>query len=644
MPRPFPPNSSAQSTSVSDAHQSVPPANTAPDTESPDTASTEATPAAIPVAISSAIPSEASTETSASANVLVITHTAQGEILSLHWPQSSDCQNCEDLVGHSVAALFGPVAAPPYLTRVQKVLATQEPEEFRCVVRCGHHPVSFEFLLSPLPLSLTEGGPAQTNDAVRSVVGIGRQIVPEVAQLTEVRLTNTNGAVGNSYYALLSNVASNIRKTLDLNTIWQQTVSGLGNMLSLDRCLVCDYSKEMQTLKVVAEHYQPGLHPCLGKTFDLAVKSDFLNTLKSLEPVISDFDRGDENGETDQPYTVLTVATCYQNEPNGILVLQQPPHSAWQPFEIELVQELTDQVGTAIAHAKLFNAKSDIARELRKKSSALRQTNDELMHKHDELKEAKQQAEEASRLKSDFLANTSHELRTPLNGMIGFLRLVLDDMADSDEERIEFIQESHRSAIHLLNLINDVLNIAKIEAGKLDLDLRAVGLNELLLEIEQFMRPQIEQRGLDFDIVVPATLDEIKLYSDYKRLKQVLLNLVGNAMKFTPEGGITISVEIKPQPLDFDDHPWPGLVKFSVADTGIGVSLEKQDRLFQTFSQIDSARTRQYEGTGLGLVISQRLVEAMGGKAQFISMGEGLGSTVTFTAILYQEPVMDLGA
>ena len=634
MPRSSPPNSSAQSTSVSDAQQRVPPANN-PSTEAAAAIPSEITPGT-------------SAEASASANVLVVTHTAQGEILSLHWPQSSDCENCEDLVGDSVTALFGPVAAPPYLTRVQKVLATQEPEEFQCVVRCGHHPISFEFLLSPLPLSLTGRNPgsgqAQMIGAAGSVVGIGRQIVPEVAQLTEVRLTNSNGATGNSYYALLSSVASNIRKTLDLNTIWRQTVSGLGNMLSLDRCLVCDYSKEMQTLKVVAEHYQSGLHPCLGKTFDLAVKSDFLNTLKSLEPVISDFGRGDESGETDRPYTVLTVATCYQNEPNGVLVLQQPPHSAWQPFEIELVQELTDQVGTAIAHAKLFNAKSDIARELRKKSSDLRQTNDELMRKHDELKEAKQQAEEASRLKSDFLANTSHELRTPLNGMIGFLRLVLDDMADSDEERIEFIQESHRSAIHLLNLINDVLNIAKIEAGKMDLDLSAVGLNELLLEIDQFMRPQIEQRGLGFDIVVPATLDEVKLYSNYQRLKQVLLNLVGNATKFTHEGGITITVEIKPQPIDFADQSWPGWVKFSVADTGIGVSLEKQDRLFQTFSQIDSARTRQYEGTGLGLVISQRLVEAMGGKAQFISMGEGLGSTVTFTAILYQEPVMDLGA
>ncbi len=571
----------------------------------------------------------------ASANVLVVTHTGQGEILSLHWPQSSDCQNCENLTGQSVEALFGPVAVEPYLARVQKVLATGQPDEFQCVVRCGHQPVSFEFLLSPLPLSAQE--------ATTGVVGVGRRIVAEVAQLAEVKLTRSNSPAGNSYYALLSSVASSIRKTLDLNTIWQQTVNGLGNMLGLDRCLVCDYSQAMQTLTVVAEYHEAELHPCIGKTFDLSQKADFLETLQSLEPVISDFERGDEQGEAERPYTVLTVATCYRNEPNSILVLQQAPYRPWQPFEIELVQELTDQVGTAIAHAKLFSESHNITQELRKKSYALRQTNDELMRKHDELEEARQQAEEASRLKSDFLANTSHELRTPLNGMIGFLRLVLDDMADSAEEQTEFIQESHNSALHLLNLINDVLDIAKIEAGKMDLPMSAVSLTELLAEVKHFMSPQIERRGLDFNIVLPATLDEIKLYGNYQRLKQVLLNLVGNANKFTHEGGITIGVEIKPQPVVFADQSWPGLVKLSVADTGIGVSLEKQDRLFQTFSQVDSARTRQYEGTGLGLAISQRLVEAMGGKVQFISMGEGLGSTVTFTVLLYQEPVMELG-
>ncbi len=567
-------------------------------------------------------------------NALVVTHSAQGEILSLHWPDIIDCQDVQSLIGESVVALFGPVAVEAYFQRVRQVLTSRKPEEFQCVVRCGSQPVSFEFLLSPLPI---DAAATETTHKAASLVGVGRRIALESAPLSEVRLSSGDGDSG--YYALLSRVASNIRKTLDLTTIWQQTVNGLGEMLGLDRCLVCDYSQQMQTLTVVAEYHQVELHPCLGKTFDLALKSDFLDTLQSLEPVISDFERG----EDDRPYTVLTVATCYQSEPNSILVLQQPPERPWQPFEIELIQELTDQVGTAIAHAKLFSESQNITQELRTKSEALRQTNDQLRRKHDELEEARQQAEEASRLKSDFLANTSHELRTPLNGMIGFLRLVLDDMADDDEEKLEFIQESHNSAIHLLNLINDVLDIAKIEAGKMNLVMSAVSLKELLAEIENSLRPHIELSGLGFDIVLPATLDEIKLYGNYQRLKQVLLNLVGNANKFTHEGGITISTEIKPQPMEFEGQAWPGLVKISVADTGIGVSLEKQDRLFQTFSQVDSARTRQYEGTGLGLAISQRLVEAMGGKVQFISMGEGLGSTVTFTAVLYQEPVMELG-
>lgn len=627
-------------------------------------------------AVSASSPTALFGESADASDVLVVTHTAQGEILSLHWPDAKECDLCEELTGQSVFALFGPVATPPYLAQVAEVLSSRSPVSFQCVVRCGQQPISFEMVLSPLPLSSAFPPPESLNpDGVSAeslnpasvyisldnttednradsryvdmtagsavgIVGVGRRIVPKVAQLSEVRLASSSGGGGSSYYGLLSQVAAKIRKTLDLKTIWQQTVDGLGDMLALDRCLVCNYSQEMQTVTVVAEYYQPNLFSCIGKTFDLALKTDFLDTLQSLEPVISDFDQS----VSDAPYTVLTVATCYQNEPNSILVLQQPPCRPWQPFEIELIQDLTDQVGTAIAHAKLFSDSKSITQELRTKSRDLRQTNAELLQKQVELEEAKQQAEEASRLKSDFLANTSHELRTPLNGMIGFLRLVLDDMADDEAEKNEFIQESHNSAIHLLNIINDVLDIAKIEAGKMDLEMSALSLKELLSELEHSQRLHIERRGLEFHIQLPATLDEIKLYGNYQRLKQVLLNLVGNANKFTHEGRITIDVEIKPVPFEFGEQTWPGLVKISVADTGIGVSLEKQDRLFQTFSQVDSARTRQYEGTGLGLAISQRLIEAMGGKVQFISMGEGLGSTVTFTTILYQEPVMELSS
>ncbi|MEM6251911.1 MAG: ATP-binding protein [Cyanobacteria bacterium P01_D01_bin.156] len=567
-------------------------------------------------------------------STLEVIHDPDGQIISIKWPQTLQ-EAPDSYLYESISKLFGPVASVPYLQRVTQVLTDGEQQRFQCVVRCGPHPVGLEFILD-----IAEGFDGLGQRYLRgkgSILSVaGAVMMPlHLNTIGIVAAPASNAQAGllanlSNYHGVLTNIASNIRKTLDLETIWQQTVDGLGSLLDLHRCLVCDYSVAMQTLDVVAEFSQPELQPCLGQTFELAAKDDFRCTINTLKPVMSDFDRED----IDQgPYTVLTVATCYRDEPNSVLLLQMPPERPWHPLEIELVNELTDQVGTAIAHAKLFQASRTLADDLQR-------ANEKLIDKNDELEEARRYAEEASRLKSEFLANTSHELRTPLNGMIGFLRLVLDGMADDPDEQEEFIEEAHKSALHLLNLINDVLDIAKIEAGKMEIDLSAVSLQELFSDVENFTRPQAEQRGLDFNIKLPATLDEIKLYGNYQRILQVLLNLIGNAIKFTPEGGVTIKAEVKPQEIRFQNRIWPGHIKISVEDTGIGVSLEKQNRLFQTFSQVDGERTRQYGGTGLGLAISQRLIEAMGGKVQFISMGEGLGSTVTFTAILYQEPVI----
>jgi signal transduction histidine kinase len=160
-------------------------------------------------------------------------------------------------------------------------------------------------------------------------------------------------------------------------------------------------------------------------------------------------------------------------------------------------------------------------------------------------------------------------------------------------------------------------------------------------EVERFAYSQkVQQKNLYFEIQRPPTNDEIIIYGNYLRLKQVMFNLVGNAIKFTHEGGITVSVEVIKKKVIVHNQELSGVVKVRVADTGIGVSLDKQDKLFQSFSQVDGSRTRQYGGTGLGLAISQKLVEAMGGVVNFYSMGEGLGSTVTFTAPLYQEPIL----
>jgi len=269
-------------------------------------------------------------------------------------------------------------------------------------------------------------------------------------------------------------------------------------------------------------------------------------------------------------------------------------------------------VGTAIAHATIYK----------------------------KLEQASKEAKEASRLKSEFLASTSHELRTPLNGMLGFLQLVLDDMADDKEEEKEFITQAYNSALHLLNLINDILDIAKIEANKIEFKFEPISLNRICQEVAKFAQPQALKKNLNFNINLPPTYDPILIYSDDQRLLQILFNLVGNSLKFTHQGDISINAEIISKPIQFREQKLPGFVKITVEDTGIGVSLEKQDDLFDKFYQVDGSRTNAYGGTGLGLAISKKLIETMGGKISFYSMGEDLGSTVTLTVPLTQLPII----
>lgn len=386
----------------------------------------------------------------------------------------------------------------------------------------------------------------------------------------------------------------------------------------------------------MAEYNQIGVSSLVGSQLLLASQEGLSQALLTLEPVAI-VARSGENGQS-----MLVAATCYQDQPNGLIILYQGKRKdnwhqqksrLWTTEEIEFVRELAEQVGTAIAHANLFAQSQALASELQR-------VNADMLAKNRELELANQQAEEACRLKNDFLANTSHELRTPLNGIIGFLKLIQDGMADDPEEEAEFIDEAYRSALHLLELINDILDLAKIEAGKMEIDLSPVGLEDLLRDVERKTRIGAEQKNLYLQIERPKTLDPIILYGNYQRILQVMLNLVSNGIKFTNEGGITISTEIIRRPVWVGKEQYPGMVKVRVADTGIGVSLEKQQQLFQNFYQVDGGRTRTYGGTGLGLAISQKLIEAMGGESDFFSMGEGLGSTVTFTVPLFHFPVM----
>lgn len=571
---------------------------------------------------------------------LVFTQNAVGQYLSFYW---SDADRYglkpEQMVGQSMEQSFVPVGLVSYLERVHQVLDYLTPIQFEYPFSYAKQYLVFDITLSPL---LMPHGTATT------VVVTGQFLytISESRALELVKTVEANRSPhANRSHRHVTQVIWNIRNTLDLDVIWQQTVDGLGEILGVSRCLIYPYHPDQTSLSAVSEYRQPYLPSLLGT--ELSITESYISeALSTLKPVtVQPFENTAPEPNTceinaceidasNTDHSILVIATCYQDQPNSLIVLHQFDRSRlWSEIEIDLLREVADQVGTGIAHASLFAESRNLAAELQ-------HVNESLIQQHSDLEEARQQAEAASRLKSEFLANTSHELRTPLNGMLGFLKLVVDGMADDPEEQNQFIQEAYRSALHLLDVINDILDIAKIEAGKMQLDLNPIILDELLTEVENFTRPQAQHKNLSFEIRTPDTRDEVVLYGNYQRLKQVLFNLVNNAVKFTHEGSITISAEVIPEKVVVQGEEKPGTVKISVADTGIGVSLEKQDKLFQTFSQVDGSRTRQYGGTGLGLAISQKLVEAMGGVVNFFSMGEGLGSTVTFTVPLYQDPVM----
>jgi two-component system, NarL family, sensor histidine kinase BarA len=259
-------------------------------------------------------------------------------------------------------------------------------------------------------------------------------------------------------------------------------------------------------------------------------------------------------------------------------------------------------------------------RELNQLAQALNRMVWRLKNSALESEKAWKEAHLANQMKNQFLAVTSHELRNPLHTIINCLKLVVDDLCEDRGEELEFLQKADEAALHLLGIVNDLLDISKIEAGQVSLVLEFLDLRKLLQEVVNLQSVNIKQKGLLFIVDIDKSSFPVKI--DKAKFKQVLINVIGNATKFTETGSITLTAKIK-------KRDGQSLVLITVKDTGIGIDPDNQDKLFKPFSTADEKTSRKFGGTGLGLAISRNLIEMMGGSINIDSHGIDKGSVVT---------------
>ncbi len=327
--------------------------------------------------------------------------------------------------------------------------------------------------------------------------------------------------------------------------------------------------------------------------------AQFISSMRSARPIGS----------------MLCLPLVIDNEIVGVINMSHPRANAFSSEDERLMTIITDQVAIALSSVQIFDDMQQLnvvlEEEVNKATEELRKTNRELQSAYEEI-------QQASQLKSQFLAHMSHELRTPLNAVIGFSEILEDQtFGEINEKQTRYVGNILTSSRHLLALINDILDLAKVESGKMDLMLEQFLLQDCLAQVTDVVLPLAGKKEIEVNTDIGEGVGLIT--ADEGRFRQILYNLLSNAIKFTPEKG---RVDISVGRLE------DGSVQVAVKDTGIGIKKEHQELIFSEFRQVEETYSRRYEGTGLGLALTRRLVELHGGKIQ-VESEEGKGSTFT---------------
>lgn len=425
---------------------------------------------------------------------------------------------------------------------------------------------------------------------------------------------------------LLQIITNKIRASLELESILDKTAEILGQMLNIDRISIyTDTNNHQSQLNLLGQWKKNNITSFsflnyLDKqnTYLISIlENDQAKAINDIqkEPLLQSSQHLLLKG---QIKSILTVRTSYKKQINGVIELHQCyQNREWKREEIELIEAIASQLGIAIA-------KSNLLKENKQQLEKLNQQNIE-------LEEKRKQAEIANQAKTNFLANMSHEIKTPLNAILGFSDLLSQKM--TDKESFKYLQSIMLSGQALLELINNIFDIVKLESGTIYLQYEPVDIRDIMTQVYQNYSHKAKKKNIQLILDLQSNLPDIVAF-DKIRLYQIINNLVDNGIKFTKIGSVTITVKANFFKNQSNLDPNQCSILITIKDTGIGISQEQQKIVFDRFTQVSEAINREYEGIGIGLTLTQKLVQVLGGTIKLESqLGQGSTFTVIFPTV-----------